>query len=213
LRRPLRVAVSAKPPVQGVRTDPAITKALFGAAALLRTHGYHVARDQPSYPQRLSLAGTIRWFAAATDFVEAVPSPDRVQPRTLGHASAGRRVRPLIRSEQLAEWADRANRFFESYDVMLTPVTATHPLRAEPWSQRAWAANVRANVIASGGFCGMWNVAGFPAITVPFGVDPATGTPIGLQLAAPHGQDALLLSLAARFELWHPWTRVAPGWS
>jgi amidase len=58
----------------------------------------------------------------------------------------------------------------------------------------------------------MWNVAGFPALTFPFGTDPVTNTPIGLQIAARPGDEALLLSVAARFELWHPWAVVAPGW-
>jgi amidase len=213
LRRSLRVAVSAKPPVQGVRTNPGVTAALFGAAALLRRNGHHVERDQPVYPQRLSMAGTFRWFAAAADYVDGVADQSLLQTRTVGHASAGRRLRPLVRSEQLTEWHDRFDAFFDSYDLMLTPVAATHPLRAERWSERAWAANVRANVAASGGFSGMWNVAGLPALTFPFGIDTATGTPIGLQLAARHGQESLLLSVAARIEAWRPWPLTAPGWA
>ncbi len=213
LRRSLRVAVSAKAPVQGVRTNPAITAALFAAAALLRRNGHHVERDQPVYPQRLSMVGTFRWFAVAADYVEGVADQSLLQNRTLGHASAGRRLRPLVRSEQLTEWRDKADAFFDSYDLMLTPVTATHPLRAERWSERAWAANVRSNVAASGGFAGMWNVAGFPALTFPFGIDTVTGTPIGLQLAARHGQECLLLSAAARIEAWRPWAATAPGWA
>ena len=213
VHQPLRVAVSVRTPVQGTRTDPAMTKVLFAAAAMLGAHGHHVARDQPHYPQRLGLAGTFRWFASATDYSETVADPELLEDRTLGHASAGRRVRRLIRHEQMTEWRARVDTFFEHYDILMTPVTATHPLRADRWSERAWAANVRANVTASGGFCGMWNVAGCPAITIPFGSDVATGTPIGVQLAGPHGSDALLLSLAERFETWHPWPLVAPDWA
>jgi len=210
--RSLQVAVSVRTPVQGTHTHPAITKEVFAAAGLLGAHGHQVARDQPGYPKRLSLAGTFRWFASATDYVESVPEPDLLEPRTLGHASAGRRVRRLIRHEQMAEWRSRVETFFDRFDLLMTPVTATHPLRAERWSDRAWATNVRANVTASGGFCGMWNVAGFPAISIPFGVDPVTGTPVGIQLAAPHGSDALLLSMAGFFEKWQPWPALAPRW-
>jgi amidase len=213
LRRQLRVAVSVRTPVQGTRTDPALTRELFGAAAALAAHGHGITRDQPSYPQRLSLAGTFRWFASAADYVDTVPAPELVEDRTLGHASAGRRVRRLIRHEQLLEWRSRVERFFDRYDILMTPVTATHPLRADRWSERAWAANVRANVTASGGFCGMWNVAGYPAISIPFGTDPLTNTPVGIQVAAPQGSEALLLSVAAFFEHWRPWQAVAPGWS
>ena len=48
--------------------------------------------------------------------VETVAEPELLEDRTLGHASAGRRVRRLIRHEQLIEWRSRIERFFERYD-------------------------------------------------------------------------------------------------
>ena len=184
----LRVAASVRAPVQGVRVDPDIARAVFAMAGLLRREGHIVERAQPAYPKRLGLAGTFRWMAVAADAVDAVfPDEDRsaFQGRTLGHASAGRRVRPLVKGDQLSDWRARAEVFFESYDVMLTPVTASPPLLAERWSERTWTANMRANVTASGGFAGMWNVAGFPAMTVPFGVHPVSRTPIGVRAGHP----------------------------
>ena len=212
LSRPLKVAVSVRAPVQGTRTDPAITREVFAAAGVLAAHGHTVTRDQPSYPQRMGLAGTFRWLASAADFVDAATDPDLLESRTLGHAGAGRRVRRLIRAEQLLDWRSRVDAFFEDYDVMVTPVTAQRPLRAERWSERTWAVNMKANVSASGGFCGMWNVAGCPAISIPFASDPSDG-PVGIQVAGPHGSEALLLSIAEFFERRHPWPLVAPGWS
>jgi aspartyl-tRNA(Asn)/glutamyl-tRNA(Gln) amidotransferase subunit A len=48
-------------------------------------------------------------------------------------------------------------------------------------------------------FTGPYNLAGVPAVSVPCGI--AEGTlPAGLQLAAPVGEDALLLSVAHSFE-------------
>jgi amidase len=198
--------------MQGVRTDADITRAIFGFAGLLRREGHVVERAHPGYPKRLSLAGTFRWFSAAADAVDQATDTESFQDRSIAHASTGRRVRPLIKDDQLADWRKRAESFFDGYDVMVTPVTASPPLLAERWSERGWAANVRANVIASGGFAGMWNVAGFPAITVPFGVHPETRTPIGVQLAAPSGSESLLLGIAALVERLRPWPRVAPGW-
>jgi len=198
--------------VQGVRTDPATTRSVFGLAGLLRREGHLVERIQPAYPKRLSLSGTFRWFAAAADAVDDAPDASLFQGRTLGHASAGRRVRPLVREDQLADWRARAESFFESHDVLITPVTAVAPLAADRWSERTWTANVQANVTASGGFAGMWNVAGFPALTLPFGMDPDAKTPIGVQIAAPPGSESLLLGVAALVEARHPWPRVAPGW-
>lgn len=212
LDRPLDVAVSVRTPVQGTRTAATITKEVFAAAGLLAAHGHSVTRDQPSYPQRLSLAGTFRWLASAADFVDAATDPELLEDRTLGHAGAGRRVRRLIRHEQLLEWRGKVDAFFEHYDVLMTPVTAAPPLAADRWSERAWAANIKANVSASGGFCGMWNIAGYPAISIPFGVDPSTGVPVGIHVAGPLGSEPLLLSIADFFERSHPWPLLAPGW-
>jgi len=43
--------------------------------------------------------------------------------------------------------------------------------------------------------CTLWSLVGFPALALPFGLD-ATGLPLALQLAAPSGADAGLLSVA-----------------
>ena len=215
LREPLgvlRIAVSVRCPVQGVRTDAETTRAVFGLAGLLRREGHVVERQQPAYPKRLSLAGTFRWFAVAADAADAASDPTLLQSRSLGHASAGRRVRPLVKEDQLTDWRERADAFFENHDVMITPVTATAPLAADTWRSRPWIANVQANVTASGGFAGMWNVAGYPALTVPFGQDPISGIPIGVQLAAPAGGESMLIGLAAAIERLSPWQRTAPGW-
>jgi Asp-tRNA(Asn)/Glu-tRNA(Gln) amidotransferase A subunit family amidase len=50
-----------------------------------------------------------------------------------------------------------------------------------------------------GRFTGPWNLAGVPAVSIPCGI-AEDGLPAGLQLAAPAGADALLLSVAREFE-------------
>jgi aspartyl-tRNA(Asn)/glutamyl-tRNA(Gln) amidotransferase subunit A len=50
-----------------------------------------------------------------------------------------------------------------------------------------------------GRYTGPWNLAGIPAVSLPCGL-AEDGLPAGLQLAAPAGADALLLSVAREFE-------------
>jgi amidase len=50
----------------------------------------------------------------------------------------------------------------------------------------------------------LFNVTGQPAISVPL-FQSREGLPIGVQLAAPLGEDALILQLAAWFERELPW--------
>lgn len=44
------------------------------------------------------------------------------------------------------------------------------------------------------------NLAGVPAISVPFGVSPEDGLPVGLQLMAQYGDERTLLRVAAALE-------------
>jgi amidase len=53
------------------------------------------------------------------------------------------------------------------------------------------------------------NIAGFPAITLPFGMD-AESLPLPVQIMAPMGHEALLLALAARLEAEGRWQHRFP---
>jgi amidase len=59
---------------------------------------------------------------------------------------------------------------------------------------------------------GAWNLAGYPAMTVPAGVGES-GLPLAVQLVATPGKEALLLGLAAQLEQRRPWTRHAPSYT
>src|SRR5512132_2231435 len=54
-----------------------------------------------------------------------------------------------------------------------------------------------------------FNLVGFPAASVPAGTS-ADGLPLGVQLAAAPGGEALLLALARQLETLRPWPRHAP---
>jgi amidase len=58
-------------------------------------------------------------------------------------------------------------------------------------------------------FCPPLNLVGFPAASVPAGTS-ADGLPLGVQLAAAPGGEALLLSVARQLETLRPWPRHAP---
>jgi amidase len=57
---------------------------------------------------------------------------------------------------------------------------------------------------------GVWNLAGYPAATVPV---PSDGMPGAVQLVTTPGREDLLLSLAAQLEKARPWPRTAPAYS
>jgi aspartyl-tRNA(Asn)/glutamyl-tRNA(Gln) amidotransferase subunit A len=55
-----------------------------------------------------------------------------------------------------------------------------------------------------------FNLTGNPAISLPCGFD-ADAMPLGIQLVARPGEDALLLRVAAAFERVRPWAQIRPA--
>src|SRR4051794_25901930 len=92
--RPLRIAVSGRSPVPGVRADGPTRAALEATAALLREAGHEVVRRTPAVPPGAAAGALARWMAGAHDDAEHL-GLDRagLQPRSRTHARIGAAVR------------------------------------------------------------------------------------------------------------------------
>jgi amidase len=213
--RPLRIAVSLRSPVPGVRADRAAREAVEATAALLREAGHTVVRRDPGIPPDAALAALVRWFAGAEDDAAAL-GLDRaaLEPRSRTHARLGRWVRRLglVRPGPAERFRRRTEEFFDTsaggVDVLLTPVTTGPPLAARPWHERGFLANVTANARWAP-FASPWNLAGVPAAVVPAGTR-RQGWPLAVQLVGPPGAERRLLWLAGELERRRPWRRHAP---
>jgi aspartyl-tRNA(Asn)/glutamyl-tRNA(Gln) amidotransferase subunit A len=106
--------------------------------------------------------------------------------------------------DKLATFRAELSAGWGAYDALAMPTT---PAPAWPADADAPAeiGGRTGNGATQGMFCGWVNAAGYPGISVPAAPHP-DGRPIGLQLVAPFGGDALLLDLAARLE-------AAAGWA
>jgi amidase len=96
---------------------------------------------------------------------------------------------------------------FKRFDVLILPTTAELPVRIGQIDGRTAAFDLdRWNTDSYGyaPYTEIFNVTGQPAISLPLAMSNS-GLPIGVQLAAPLGQDALLLSVAAWLEREVPW--------
>ena len=100
-----------------------------------------------------------------------------------------------------------SRRFFEQYDVVLSP-TLGHPTPllghlspGQPFEDHferllEWVT-----------FTPLQNATGDPAISLPTGMSAAR-TPIGVQVAAPLGREATLIELAYEVEAARPFARI-----
>ncbi|WP_067517264.1 amidase [Nocardia uniformis] len=205
----LRIGMAAAPPLPLARVDRHWDGAARKAAAAAAAAGHAVESAQLPY-QGATFALMLRWVANAAHEAAAVPHPDRLQSRTRTHIALGKAAlrSGLVRPAQVDRIEARLLDYFERYDVIITPTLATPPPRARRWHTLPWLANVIANVRYSP-FTPLWNLVGWPAITVPMGIHPRTGTPVAAQLIGPPGSESTLLRLAVQLETAHPWRRTA----
>jgi amidase len=209
--RPLRIALSTRSPLPGVRADDPTRAAVDGVVALLTAAGHTVVRREPPITPGAAAGAMVRWMAGAEDDAEHL-GMDRqaLQPRSRTHARIGRLARRarLVRPRTAERFRERMVAFFEDVDVLLSPVTTGPPLAARPWHERSFLANVAANARWAV-WTPAWNLAGLPAAVLPAGIR-SDGLPAAVQLVGPPGSEGRLLWLAGELERLQPWRRYAP---
>ncbi|MDP9461280.1 MAG: amidase family protein [Actinomycetota bacterium] len=209
--RPLRIAVSTRSPLPGLRADGPATAAVDSVVALLRAAGHTVVRRDPPISTSAAAGSLARWMASAEDDAEHL-GIDRsaLQPRSRTHARMGRLVRRagLVRPRTAERFRERMVDWFDDVDVLLSPVITGPPLPARPWHERSFLANVTANARWAP-WTAAWNLAGLPALVLPAGVRPE-GLPLAVQFVGSPGAEGRLLWLAGELERTQPWRRYAP---
>ena len=95
--------------------------------------------------------------------------------------------------------------FFTQYDVLLTPTLASPPLPLDAVSMQNsdWPAYA-CQLLDELPFTPLFNATGAPAASLPLSHDD-DGLPIGVQIGAALGNEALLLRLARELERAAPW--------
>lgn len=132
--------------------------------------------------ERLVTAGVVRLVRPRVPLRLTDPGPAWLALRTPGADPAeAHRVR--------AENDRRLAGLFAEAELLLTPTTPTSPHGHDGPGDRystslTWA----------------FNLSGHPALSLPAGFG-ADGCPVGLQLVAPHGREALLLAVAREAEV------------
>lgn len=209
--RPLRIAVSTRSPVPGVRADAATRAAVDAVIGLLTAAGHTVVRKDPPITPGAAAGAMTRWMVGAENDAEHL-GVDRaaLQPRSRTHARIGRMVRRmrLVRPATAERFRERMVGFFEDVDMLLSPVTTGPPLAARPWHERSFLANITANARWAP-WTAAWNLAGLPALVLPAGSQP-DGLPVAAQFVGPPGSEGRLLWLAGELERLQPWRRYAP---
>lgn len=202
--------------LDGVAVDPDVRLAVEAAAALCESQGHQVEPARLSVDLEEAIGHFIViWAAQLWSLVEPCyralglePDGSRMEPISWALA---RRAHEHSAIQHLAaiRYLHRIGRelagMSRDVDVLLTPVAAgtAQPLGVLRTDHEDLSAYMR-KLFELFPFTVAFNVSGWPAMSVPM-LRTRSGVPVGVQFAAPLGEDALLLRLARQIEIARPW--------
>ncbi len=208
----LRVAWSSD--LGYVSVDPEI-KALAGAAARQFTEfGCTLEERDPGWAD----PGPVHDVIYSTAFAARLGQKMDERPEwteaslrgliNFGRSSSGVELMTALLGR--AAFYSEAQRFFESYDLLLTPQMPTEaPALWDDEGAGGSPADVHA-MFQRVAFAHPFNLTGQPAISVPCGFTSA-GLPAGLQIVGRWHADATVLRAAACLEAARPWAQHRPA--
>lgn len=168
----------------------------------------HPGFDDPSVPERLIFyAGVADNLQGLSAEQRALLDPELV--RALDEEVTGRSASDFVAASVARHrmW-DVTRRFFDHYDLLLTPTIAVSPFAAGEEGPR----EVHGCAVERFGwtpFTYPWNLTGQPALTVPAGWT-TSGLPVGLQIVSRRYDEATALRAGAAFEAVRPWAARRP---
>jgi amidase len=206
----LRIGWTVKPVTRGVKPHAEHVAAVHDTARLLTGLGHDVREVDPHYPDPTA-AFVPQFFAGIRTEAAAVEHYERLERRTRETCRLGAWVTPRVVDfalRQTEKVSAKANRVFDSVDVLLTPSIAHRPPKVGVLDGTG---TLRASLKAMPAiaYVALWNLAGNPACSVPSGTG-TDGLPIGCQLVGRTDGEETLFSLAAQLEVARPWPLVAP---
>jgi amidase len=236
----LRIAFSSMAP-NGAPVDPECRIAVESAAKLCGELGHHVEEAAPPVPEDyfswfliVFLAAVAQEFAFAEEMTGTRARRSDVEESTWLCRELGRGFSAAelsVTLERLHRATRPIARFFETYDLLLTPTLASPPVKHGDLHPRGLEAVLQILAARLGlgrylrygpllrqaadrafrfmPFSPIWNITGQPAASLPLHWTP-DGVPVGVQAVARFEQEATLFSFAAQMEQARPWSYRFP---
>lgn len=225
---PRRLRIGLQLPAWNGRTPSAeVTRVTKEVARLCESLGHHVAEakmDAGVSWDAFVHANAQIWTGNLVGWVDDIAaamgrqaSSDFLEESTIACYEYGKRASAddFARALGTRNTVSRtAAAFFNDFDLILTP---TLPEPAQPigtyenslssYDGLAWTRLV----FEHSPYSAIFNVAGFPAMSLPLGQDAVTGMPIGVQFGAAFGRDDVLFQLAGQLERAAPWIERKPA--
>jgi Asp-tRNA(Asn)/Glu-tRNA(Gln) amidotransferase A subunit family amidase len=217
----LRIAFTAVPP-SSVEVHPECIAAMMEATKLCEALGHHLEEARPDVEWNEGLgdamnlifgAGMLSNLKEKTEKDGVVYSKEDFQPNIWNWLELGEKfsAADYYRAvKKLHVESRKVARFFEKYDLLLTPTLGQPPLPMSNFDLTKGDIEAYTKQLFSfAAFTPLFNVTGQPAMTVPLYWNNE-GLPIGVQFAARFGDEASLFRLAAQLEEARPWFNRQP---
>ena len=192
--------------------DPEVRRLTAAAAERFQSFGCEVEAINPDWDNPREPASVMWYVSYAARLGERYDQrPEWFEPSLAEMIEAGRRISGVQHGQaQLARtvFYEQARRFFERYDLLLTPQM---PLGA--WSVECGPSTIDGKPTPSMfdrlNFTFPFNQTGQPAASVPCGFT-SEGLPVALQIVGRWHADRLVLQAAAACEQAAPWAQGRP---
>jgi aspartyl-tRNA(Asn)/glutamyl-tRNA(Gln) amidotransferase subunit A len=208
----LRVAWSAD--LGYAPVEPAV-RALFEAAVrrfadtgcLLEQHDPGWADPAPWHKVAAMVGAAAHWVDMAAEH------PDWVEPSMMWQILSGTKASAIEVARarwERSKFYTQVHRFFEQYDLLLTPMMPVTAWSVIPDSEPTVIdGRPTPTIVDRVPFSYIFNQTGHPAVSVPCGFT-ADGLPVGLQIVGRWHADSTVLRAAACFEALQPWAQHRP---
>ena len=221
----LRIAWTTQSWQPGTLVNPEVVRSTERVAAHCEELRHDVAEATPTFDYEDFLSAVSVGFAFGFDVaIEELASQmkreiteETLEPIAMAYYRAAKRM-------TAADWnlADRIfnkirrafGRFFQKYDVLLTPTLAQPPQPLGKYAvDRVGLDSIETHLRLNSRFdmyLPLFNITGQPAISLPLG-QTNSRLPIGAQFVGRFGEEAVLIRLAGAFERTMPWRdRIPP---
>ncbi len=206
---------------KGYQLHPDCVEAVREAASLCEALGHRVEEASPDINFDLMNGSfMVVWSSGCACTLEAIArmkgrplSPEDLEPTTWVLYEMGKRHLAsdyLLAVQALQAISRQVARFFQRYDIWITPTLAEPPLPLgsfEPTEEDPLNGLRRAAQFVP--FTPICNITGQPAMSVPIHWNKQ-GLPIGVHFVARFGEEATLFRLASQIEAARPWAHRKP---
>ena len=170
------------------------------------------ASERPSVRRMRTVLGDYRTMRAISKADERQTGKPAFEPFTWTLARRAMSTRPadlLAAQATLQDIAHATGTFLERYDMALTPVLGTPPLKIGALDQSLPYDEFSEILLKHVAFTPLANFSGFPAMSVPLSWTPQ-GLPIGSHFLGGFGDEPTLIQLAGQLERARPWADKRP---